>query len=152
MGRMYTVSVSAVAVTAAQDLFELASADDHPLILHGIFIGQSSDTDSEQIRVSINRTTGSPTSGSGGSAPTPRPTDPSGSAAGFASEINNTTPISGGTQVVLHEDSFNVLNGWVYLPTPEMRLKCAGNQWLTVNITAPVDSLTVNATAYVEEV
>lgn len=152
MGRMYTVPISAVSVSVAQDLWELAAADDHPLILHALFVSQSSDTDSEQIRITVKRITGSPTSGSGGSAPTPAPLDPSGSAAGFTAEINNTTQLTGGTAVTLHEESFNVLNGYVYLPTPEMRPKCAGNQYLLVSIPAPADALTMNCTAYVEEV
>jgi len=43
MGRMYAVTFEAVAVTAAQDFFELTPADDKPLLIHGIYLAQSSD-------------------------------------------------------------------------------------------------------------
>lgn len=152
MGRMYSVSMSAVTVSAAQDLFELLAPATTGFRLHAVFVSQSSDTDSEQLRIRIRRFTGSPSSGTGGGSATPRPMNPGDPASGITAEINNTTQISGGTAVTLHEDSFNVLSGWVFMPTPEMRLAAAPSTYLVIDLpAAPADPLTVNATAYFEE-
>lgn len=156
MGRMYSVVISAASVSAAVDAFEITGAASKVLRIHEIKISQSSDAgdaQSEQIRVTAKRFTGAYTSGSGGSAPTPRPFNPSDAAAAFTAETGNTTQATGGTSVTLLEDSFNVLGpGWHYLPTPESRIEIAASSALVVSITAPADALTVNGYAIVEEI
>lgn len=154
MGRMYTVQFENVAVTAAQDFFELTPADDKPLIIHAIYLSQSTevgDAAEEMMRIQIIR--GHTTSGSGGSAPTPVALDPAGAAAGFTAEVNNTTIASVGTTVVCHSETFNERTGWVYLPTPEMRPKVSqANTTIVVRLlAAPADSVTMAGTVYVEE-
>ncbi len=98
-GRTYSVIFSAVAVTAAQDLFEISPADDKPVEIVAIEIGQktsdSGDAADELLQLSIIR--GFTASGSGGSAPTPGPLDNIDTAAGFAAEVNNTTVANTGT-------------------------------------------------------
>lgn len=155
MSRMYVVTFEGVAVVAAQDFFELSPADDKPLLVHGVYLSQSSDVSDvaeEMLRVTIKR--GHTTSGSGGSAATPAPLPSSaGAAAGFAAEINNTTPASAGTAVTLHADTFNVRAGWAYIPTPEARPGASqANTTLVVRLeAAPADSLTMSGTIVVEE-
>jgi hypothetical protein len=152
MGNIYTATFSAVAVTAAQDLFEILAPATLSIILHSVVITQVSDTDSEQIRFAIKRVTGSPTSGSGGSTVTPRPIV-LGATFGGTVEANNTTRISGGTNVTLYEESQNILNGWYYLPTPEMRYEFGGATYCIVGLeAAPVDSLTISGTATFETI
>jgi hypothetical protein len=151
---MYAVPFSAVAATLAQDPWELLAGTDHPIALHSLVITQSSDTDSEQLRVTIKRVTGSPTSGSGGSSVTPVPLDPTDTAAAFTAEVNNTTRISGGTQTTIHDECFNVLSGWSFDPTtiPDMRPKALPGTRLVVGLEgSPADSLTISGVAYVEE-
>ena len=156
MGRRYTVTTSAVAVSAAQDLLEYLVPADKILRLHECHVTQSSDagdSESEQFRVSIRRVTGSPTSGSGGSTPTPRPNDGGDAAAGGTIEANNTTQLSGGTNVVLHEESANVMSGLHYMPTPEAKFDFAGQTRLLIELeAAPADSLTMSITTVVEEI
>lgn len=156
MGRKYTVTVDAVSVSAAQDVFEITGASNKLLLIHEIKISQSSDAgdaQSEQLKVIFKRFTSSYTSGSGGSAPTPRPLEPSNAAASFTAEINNTTQATGGTSVNLLADSFNVIGpGFHYLPIPESRIVIAPSSALIVAITAPADAITLNGYAVVEEV
>jgi hypothetical protein len=98
MGRIYSISFEEVAVTAAQDLFEILVPADAVMRLHSIVISQSSDAgnaQSEQLPFTIKRVTGAPTSGSGGSTPTPRPHSQGDAAAGITAEANNTTRLSG---------------------------------------------------------
>lgn len=155
MGRMYVVSFENVAVTAAQDFFEVSPADDKPVLIHGVYLSQSSDVgDSaeEMLRVTIKR--GHTTSGSGGSAFTPVPlTSSAGAAAGAAAEINNTTVASAGTAVVLHAEAFNIRSGLQYIPTPEARPGASqANTTIVVRLeAAPADSLSMSGLLVFEE-
>jgi len=150
----YTVSFTEVAVTAQQDFFELIPADDKPLEVVGLFLGQSSDEGdaaAEMLKFKVSR--GWTTSGSGGTEPTPRPTDPNDPAAGFTCEVNNTTVAKEGTEIVLHSDCFNVMAGEKLWLPDECTWKCSqGQTRLTVRlIETPTDSLTMSGTLYVKE-
>lgn len=152
--RVYTVVFQAVAITATQDLFELTPADDKPIQLLGIFCGQSTDfgdAQDENLRWSVIR--GHTTSGSGGSAPTPRATKRSDAAAGFAAEVNNTTKASVGTTHVLHADCFNVRAGLAHWWTPETVPEASqADTTIVVRLEAsPADSITFDGTLYVAE-
>jgi len=154
MGRMYAVTFENVAVTAAQDFFELSPADDKPIKIHMIVLSQSTelgDAAEEQLRIKIIR--GHTTSGSGGTAPTPAPLDPAGAAAGCAAEVNNTTIASAGTTVDLHAECFNVRSGWLYIPIPECMIKATqANTTIVVRLmAAPADSITMSGTLIFEE-
>lgn len=152
--RIYTVSTTGVAVTAAVDLFELTPADDKPIEIIGIMLGQSSDfgdAQAEQIGFRVIR--GHTTSGSGGSTPTPRPVDRSGAAAGFTCEANNTTAASAGTAVDLLCDVWNLQAGYcLWLPEGCGLEASQGDTTLVVRlIAAPADSMTVSTTLFVKE-
>ena len=155
MGRMYAVSFENVTVSAAQDFFEVSPADDKPVLIHAVYLSQSSDTGDaaeELLRVTIKR--GHTTSGSGGSAFTPVPlTSSAGAAAGAAAEINNTTIASAGTAAVLHAETFNVRAGWQYIPTPEARPGASqANTTIVVRLeAAPADALSMAGTLIFEE-
>lgn len=155
MGRVYSVNFEGVAATATQDLIEISPADDKPIKLLGLFLAQSSDVGDaaeEMLRVQILR--GHTTSGSGGSAQTPVPVDPSDPAAGFAAEVNNTTIASAGTAVILHSDSFNIRAGLQLFWTPETAILARqSDTTIAVRLlAAPADSLTISGTIYVEEI
>lgn len=158
MGRYYAVAFSAVAVSAAQDLFELtAPANGAARIrLHEIRLIQTSDVasaDSEVLRVTVKRGTSGTTSGSGGSAPTPAPLESSTPAATFAAEVNNTTQMSGGTITVLNEGGYNVLGEYVWSPAiaPDRKPTAINGERLVVSLTAPADALTMSGSVIVEE-
>ena len=157
MGRMYSIEFENVSVTAAQDFFALKPADDKPILIHGIYLSQFSDVgDSaeEILRVKIIR--GAATIGSGGSNPTPRPMDSNDAASGITtnSRVNDTTETSGGSPVDLHSDAFNIRVGWVYIPTPEMRIRCdEGDGFIAVALmAAPADAVSMSGTLYFEEI
>ena len=153
MGRMYTVEFENVAVTAAQDFFEILPAANKPCVIHALYLSQYSDVkdaEEEILRVRIIR--GHTTSGSGGAAPTPRPADSNSTAAGFTAETNNTTIASAGTPVNLHSDYFNIRVGMQLIFTPEMRPRVQNANLLVVRLlAAPADSLSMSGTLYVEE-
>lgn len=156
MGRLYTVSFNGVAVTAAQDFFELLMPNDMVGELHRVQIFQSSDSgdaQAEQLRTVIHRVTGSPTSGSGGSTPTPIPLASGDAASTITAEANNTTALSGGTSTILHTEAWNVMAGMDYFPPPEHRPRVAPSTRLVINLpSAPADSLTMSATVTIAEI
>lgn len=154
MGRIYVASFEAVAVTAAQDLFEVQPADDEKVTIHGLYLSQSSDFgDAEEEGLLVKIVRGNSTPGSGGTNITPAPVDPKVGAAAATVDRNNTTEASAGTEEVLHSEVMNVRVGMAYIPTPEARPQAdQGNTTLCVRlIDAPADELTMSGTLIYEE-
>jgi len=97
MGRIYTVPFVAGTVTNAggnADLWEITPADDKPIRIRGIRLGQTSelgDTAEEAIEIQIIHLAATVTSGNGSSV-TPVPVDAGVNVtAGFSAEINGAT-------------------------------------------------------------
>lgn len=154
MARVYAVTFSGVTGTAAQDLFEITPADDVPIEIVSCHLAQTSDVgDSaeEMLRIKIIR--GHTTSGSGGASVTPIILAPTGSAASFSAERNNTTIASAGSPVDLHADAFNIRAGWIYMPPPDARPRASqANTTIVVRLMqAPADALTLSGTLIVRE-
>jgi len=152
--RVYTVEFEGVAVTAAVDFFQLTPADDKPIEIIGVFLGQSSDLGdaaSEILRYRVIR--GHATTGSGGASPTPRPLNRSGAAAGFTAMTNNTTVATAGTAINLHSDVFHIAAGLpLWLPEGcEWEASQADTLIVVRLMAAPTDSLTMSGTLYVVE-
>ena len=153
MGRVYAVTFDQVAVSAAQDLFEITPAANKPIKIIGLFLGQSSDEGdaaAELLPISVIR--GNATSGSGGSTVTPTPLTPTDVAASFTAEANNTTIASTGSPVTLHADAWNVQSGYPLMLPDQLKWPCtAGQTRIVVRVTAPADAITMSGTLYVEE-
>lgn len=158
MGRFYSVVFSAVTVSAAQDLFELNAPGNAAarIRIHEIGTIQTSDvgsSDSELIRVTVLRYSSGSTSGSGGSTAAPTPLDSGDPGATFTAEVNNTTGVTGGSNVVIAETGFNVLAQfqWSPLIAPDRKPSAVNSERLVVRITAPADALTMSGYVIVEE-
>jgi hypothetical protein len=161
MPRMYTIPFSAVAITAAQDLWEVKVGTNQAVELHGFTLSQTSDpasADAEILRLTIKRGSGTITSGSGGSTLTaanvPK-TDQGDADTGLTVELNNTTRavVGSGALQIMHEDAWQEISGaFNYLPTPEMRYWFGPADYIIVGLeTAPADSITVSGVMYVKE-
>jgi hypothetical protein len=152
---MFSAAFTAVAVAAAQDLFEIVAHATSRVKLKEIRIGQYSDAgDAAAEMLSVQVIRGFTTSGSGGSAVTPRNLEPWSRAAVSVVEANNTTVAQDGTGSVLVADSFNVANGWWWKPEADEEIyidNTSPDNRLVVRITAPADSLTMNGTVVFEE-
>ena len=155
MGRMYAMTFENVSVTGSQDLFEIAPADDKPVLVHSIYVSQASDTGDaaeEMLRIKLIR--GHTTGGSGGSTVTARPLQSTvGAAAGATCKVNNTTIAAAGSPVDLHAESFNIRSGWAFIPTPEARPGASqADGTLVVRLmNIPADALTMAGTIIFEE-
>ena len=105
-GNKYTAVFQDVSISAVQDLFEILAASDHVLEILEVAFGQSGiaadagDAEEEFLLTTLRIVSGAPTSGSGGSTPTPAPSHLGGGASGVTCEANNTTQLSGGTNTV----------------------------------------------------
>jgi hypothetical protein len=153
MGMMYSANFGAVAVTAAQDVFEIVAPSDCIVVIHEIAIEQSSDAgDAQAELLRIQAIKGYTVSGSGGSSVTPTKMETGFPASGVTVEANNTTVANTGSPVTLFDRAFNVQIGFFWQPTPECRIVLSPSERLVVRIPAPADSLTMQGTVIFEEV
>lgn len=150
---VYYASFSGVAVSAAQDVFEIVAPSTKRVKIRSIVLGQYSDFgDAAAEILSVKIIRGFTTSGSGGSTFTPVNRRSGGAVAGSTVEINNTTVAQDGTGATLISDVFNVAAGWLHNPPPSEQIWMAASERLVVRITAPADALTMSGTVVLEEV
>lgn len=156
-GKMYTASFKDIAVTAAQDLFEILAATGYPITIHGWVIAQKSDVGDaaeEGLLLVTNRGVGSVTSGSGGASVTPQPVNNDDQAAQSTVERNNTTIMAAGSGSLeeLEAHVWNVRIPYQMIYTPEMRpIIKGGERWTLELEVAPADSLTMSGTIWYSE-
>lgn len=163
MGRIYRVPFAAGTVTNAggnNDLWEIIPADDKPVRIRGIRLGQISevgDTAEEGIDITIVHLAATVTSGSGGSSVTPVPCDPGISflAAGFTAEINNTTvATSSGTTTVMEAIPWNNRMTPLEVWYPDERFAPMARQAAALVVrmnTTIADDMTFSGCLFVEE-
>ena len=154
LGRIYTIDLTPTAVTVAADLLEITPADDKPIRVLSLNLHQTSDTgDAAEEIISLVWVRGHTTSGSGGSAPTPRPGNHNDAASGFTAETFNTTAASAGTAVNLNRHGWNVRAPLERPYTPEEAPEASqGNTTLVLRMAAaPADSITVGGSVTLEE-
>lgn len=162
MGRKYSIPFNGT-ITAAgtdTDIWSLQPADDKPILLRGITLGQTSevgDAQEEGVRITVRRLPATFTVGSGGNSVTAgAPLNSSGDTVwSFTARTNDTTvATTSGTAQVL--DEF----GWNERGTPYERWYpdadyCPGaiqGQGLVVRCeTTLADDMTFSGTAFVEE-
>lgn len=127
MRGVYTVAFAASSFTSANgdyDFFELTPADDRPIEIVAIHIGNKSEVgDAAEEFVEWSIVTDNATTGNG-TATTPRPTDPRDVAAGFTAEVVASTPASTGTEILVFAGTFNIRGGLDYVWPELMRPKC----------------------------
>lgn len=151
--RLYTVSIDAVAVSAAQDLIGLLATASMAFKIHVIELGQKTLTTWEAKEIKLVRNPATATVGSGGSAATPRPLNPGDAAATVTARINDTTPqTTGGTQAILMSRTWEFLNGFFWMPAPEDRPIIKPSEGAALKLpTGPSGSMTVSGYMTIEE-
>ena len=154
---LYTASFKAVAVTAAQDLFEVLAPSDAVYKVWGFELNQETeigDAQEEMLRITENRGAGA-TSGSGGSTSTPKPIAVGEVAAGGTVEINNTTQMAagGGSITELQGFAWNIRIPYKRVYLPEERPIISPSQRWTLELeSTPADSITMSGSILLEEV
>lgn len=143
---MWKVTFARVAVTAQQDFASVLLATGKPIVPLRAWVSQGSDAgDAQDEQLSITLKRGATTAGSGGGTFTAlKQSQTNGPAFGGTCRINDTTPASAGTIEEAYPDSFNVRNGWIYLPMPEERFIVDVGRLVMGLLTTPADSLTMS--------
>lgn len=152
---MYPITFTDVAVTAAQDLWEVVNPATAAACVHGFELSQRTevgDAAEEMFSLAIKR--GQTTSGSGGTTPTITPTSALAAAWPGTAEVNNTTKASAGTILTLWSAGWNIRAPLSVIFTPEQRLWIPPSTRWTVELVAaaPADSVTMSGTLWVEMV
>lgn len=151
MKRRYTCLMpNGLARTVPFDAFELTPADDKPVALHHIILGQGTDLGDaaeEVLMCEILRGGTAMTSGSGGTgsvaAQVPVAVDPVDTASGLTYDSGNETLAAFTGGVTVWREPFNIRIGLDRLFTPEERIEVSqANGGLVVRIEAPADSIT----------
>ena len=161
MGRFYTVTTGPVACIDVQDLIELKAGTATPFVVHLISVTQLldvGDAEAENLLIKIKKAGSTYTSGSGGGSLSVAKSLNGDAADSFAGEeANNTTQavINTGYLNTIWQEDFNAQAGWQWFPPPEWQ-KSHGffnvSEALILSLeTTPADSLTITATALVEE-
>jgi hypothetical protein len=147
MAGIYSASFENVAVTAAQDFFELATGASNPALIRRFRVS-TNKTASEVLRLTATRTTGAGSSGSGGSTPTIRVI--SGASATATVEANNTSRVSGGTGERLIAEQWNALNPYEFVPIDRSEMFPIGvSDHFTVSIEA-APGASINVSGWIE--
>lgn len=152
-GRVYSIQFRNVAVAALQDLLAVYCGASMGVALHGLVIGQITGTTVQNLNISVKRLATTVTSGSGGTAPTPKKMGRGDSAATVTARANDTVQAtSSGATDVLHADVFNTVNGYQFFWPPNDQPTVGLNEAAVISLdTAPAAPMTMSGTLYVEE-
>lgn len=159
IGRLYSVTFTAVSVSVQQDLFYIKPAADKICVIEAVYLGTSGgnadagDAQEELFDVELIYVPATVTVGSGGTAPTPSPVAINDTAAGFTARVNDTTKATtSGTLVVRHPDSFNNRIPYVYAPPAEHRDLVANAAAMVFRLnTTPADAILLSGDMRVRE-
>lgn len=153
MPRFYTISCQGVSATAVQDVLGAYAGTSRKLLIHAFEIGANGQTTVGNYRLRLRRVPATVTSGSGGSAATPRPADPNDAAATFTARANDTTQAtSTGTIVDLWSNEFNPINGtWWQVPFRDAAFLIDLSQACVLSLDSISGTLNLNASMLIEE-
>ena len=149
MGRMYTLSLDAGAITTAIDLFQIETLTEQPVIIHSVEFGQTTDygdTAAEGLRILFrNRITAAVTNS------VPEVAIDVGDAAFGGNTNANATVITTGN-VIVHASAWNIQIPFLWVPPPNGQHLVRGTDAFTVHLAdAPTDSITISGTVVFEE-
>lgn len=153
LGNIYTATFSAVAVSAAQDVFELVTPARVRARIREVRLGQYTDFGDAQAEIlSVLFATGYTVSGTGGTTVTPSGLGSVSTVASLCTvEANNTTVANTGTASVKLADVMNVAAGFWYRPDEEEMIWIPASTRAVIRLTAPADAITMNGTLIYEE-
>lgn len=146
--RVYSVTMNSVAVSTGKSLIRISAPATMVLVVLRAQLSQSESVASNQDRIILQRCS---TDGTG-TANTPEKAEVGGPAATFTAVTNLTAEPTLTTSPFIDE-SFNWLNGWLYMPSPEERIWIPPSGRLVLRIPqTPAISLTMEAELIIGEV
>lgn len=158
MGRMYSLVFQEQVIAIASgdyDLFKLQPADEQPVALHYLHLGQMSElgnSDEEQLRVAVIR---GHTAGGSVSSTNAHPLNPNSPGTDTFCHIVDPSVMTGGTPVTVRSHIFSVISGLDVVYQPNNRPTCirgTADERIVVRLmSAPIDDITMSGTLYFEE-
>ncbi len=154
IGVEYYIIIDQVAVSAAQDIFELTPTSAKPLSIEDGELTQSTELgDAQEEQLVIRWRRGNTVSGSGGTSLTPVKKNGSFASAGFAAEANNTTKANTGTTDTIMPSTWNLRSEKRFAPLPQGTIEvAAGSRCCLELVNAPADSVTISGWLLVREI
>jgi hypothetical protein len=154
MPRTYEVTFEKVAVSAVQDLVEVIGAAGKMLRVKRQWVScvdVSPLPAAQMLALRGSYLPATVTHGTGGSSPTPRPTDPGDTAASFTAKANSTAPATtSGTKATQEEGGGHIYSGYEKTFTAPPIIG-PNESYVFELITAPSGSLTLSGGVEVEE-
>jgi hypothetical protein len=140
-----------VAVSAAQDLFELVAPAGKRVHIYEVTLGQYSDAgDAMAELLSLKMIRGHTTAGSGGSTLTPANLNGASARSAEATvKANNTSVASGGSPATVRAEAWNIQGP--YFMNSDSHFVLEAGQRFVVRVSAPADAISVNGTIIWEE-
>lgn len=132
---VYSVLLPDVAVSTAITLIQVKAGADTSLEIIRAWCSQENTDTSDQQEIQIVRKTAAATVTSF----TPILLSPNYGAAkavGGTAATGHTATVEGTDGDIVYRDAFNLINGWLYVPTPEERIKLAGGDTIGLKLTA----------------
>lgn len=143
---VYVAQMEGVSVSASKTLVELGAPSTGVVRVLRAWIGNTDVETSNQLRVQILRQSASGT----GTSFTPKPLT-STATAGATCETNCTAEGTAGN--ILVDEGFNILNGWLWVPTPEERIIIPPSGFLGLKLaSAPASAVVLSAGFIFEEI
>ena len=134
---------SYTAAMGVQTIIEIAAASDqHATIIEAHITQTNAETSTMEVMDIVRFAT----AGTGGTAITEQPLDPGDSASSFVAVEEPTA--EGGTPTVVGIESWNILNGYHYVPTPKARHILEGGDIIAFRIAETLEA-TYNIVGYV---
>lgn len=149
MGRMYVLSNTLTAVTAANTLFEIGAATNTVLVIHRIALTNTTTETDDSALITYGRYTASGT-GTDVSANV-EALDSGDAAFGGTAEDNHTVDIATG-EIVLGREGISVLAGYQKIFTPEERPVIPGGGFFGFNLDTAISSVTLAYEIVFEEI
>ena len=147
MGRFYTVPFEGVAISAAQDLWQIEALIT-PIVVHGFVLGQITDVGdaaAEALEIKIRRATDALTNVGGDVQ-----LDLGDAAMTADVNINDTTQLVTGAATI-HADVWYIQMPYIWFPPPELRPVIPVDDLIVITISLPADAITTSGTLYLEQ-
>ncbi len=149
-GRIYVVTMSAVSQTVAKTLIQIAAASGNPIEILRATITQSTGDASEQARALLRRKSAAATVTSF----TPILVDPDSIAAKAVggTALTGTNASGEGTPTdIIVDEGFNILSGFIWVPTPEERCKVDGGGFIGLELASTITAVDISAQIFFRE-
>lgn len=142
MARIYNIELplDTASGTSIVTLIEFTAQAAKTNILLRCWLSQRGSTTSAQQDIQITRKSAV---GTNVTSPVANPVDVGDSA--FAGTVRGMCTAEGTLTTNMYSDSFNWVNGWIYLPVPEERIAIVGAGILGLRLPTAPPSLTINA-------